>query len=232
MSFFGLAAYGSDDDAGSRSGDGEDATRGDDDGASDASASSSSSSDAPSSPPVPDAPLSRAPGPSSRLPSVADAFDAVAGPPAFLRPEATRAIAGVSRVGAGEAAAGDDDDEGAHRAREAARRARATVASRPAASTPVPAASASDVASPPDATTLALLGAAPSNGLRPKSKASAAADPAAFLAGDAATRRLPRKRGADDRVEAEKRKRANAQNGRGAVEWKSEAEMALRQQYD
>ena len=42
----------------------------------------------------------------------------------------------------------------------------------------------------------------------------------------------PRKRGADDRVEAEKRKRANAQNGRGAVEWKSEAEMALRQQYD
>ena len=111
-------------------------------------------------------------------------------------------------------------------------RARATVASRPAASTPVPAASASDVASPPDATTLALLGAAPSNGLRPKSKASAAADPAAFLAGDAATRRLPRKRGADDRVEAEKRKRANAQNGRGAVEWKSEAEMALRQQYD
>ena len=229
MSFFGLAAYGSDDEAGSRSGDGEDATRGDD-GASDASASSSSS-DAPSSPPVPDAPLSRAPGPSSRLPSVADAFDAVAGPPAFLRPEATRAIAGVSRVGAGEAAAGDDD-EGARLAREAARRARATVASRPAASTPVPAARASDVASPPDATTLALLGAAPSNGLRPKSKASAAADPAAFLAGDAATRRLPRKRGADDRVEAEKRKRANAQNGRGAVEWKSEAEMALRQQYD
>ena len=221
MSFFGLAAYGSDDEAGSRSGDGEDATRGDDDGASDASAS-----------PVPDAPLSRAPGPSSRLPSVADAFDAVQGPPAFLRPEATRAIAGVSRVGAGEAAAGDDDDEGARLAREAARRARATVASRPAASTPVPAASASDVASPPDATTLALLGAAPSNGLRPKSKASAAADPAAFLAGDAATRRLPRKRGADDRVEAEKRKRANAQNGRGAVEWKSEAEMALRQQYD
>jgi len=231
MSFFGLAAYGSDDEAGSRSGDGEDATRGDDDGASDASASSSSSSDAPSSPPVPDAPLSRAPGPSSRLPSVADAFDAVAGPPAFLRPEATRAIAGVSRVGAGEAAAGDDD-EGARLAREAARRARATVASRPAAATPVPAASANAVASPPGATTLALLGAAPSNGLRPKSKASAAADPAAFLAGDAATRRLPRKRGADDRVEAEKRKRANAQNGRGAVEWKSEAEMALRQQYD
>ena len=33
-------------------------------------------------------------------------------------------------------------------------------------------------------------------------------------------------------MEAEKRKRANAQNGRGAVEWKSEAEMALRQQYD
>ena len=116
-------------------------------------------------------------------------------------------------------------------ARGGAAGARATVASRPAASTPVPAARGERCRVAPGRDDARARRRAFER-TSAEVKASAAADPAAFLAGDAATRRLPRKRGADDRVEAEKRKRANAQNGRGAVEWKSEAEMALRQQYD
>ena len=37
---------------------------------------------------------------------------------------------------------------------------------------------------------------------------------------------------ANDRMDAERRKRQAGQNGRDSVEWKSEAEMVLRQQYD
>jgi hypothetical protein len=40
----------------------------------------------------------------------------------------------------------------------------------------------------------------------------------------------PRKK--QDRMELEKKKRMAGQNGRDAVDWKSEAEMVMRQQYD
>ena len=57
-------------------------------------------------------------------------------------------------------------------------------------------------------------------------------DVAAFLAAGPGGARLPRKKGGNDRMADERRKRAAGQNGRDSVEWKSEAEMALRQQYD
>lgn len=41
---------------------------------------------------------------------------------------------------------------------------------------------------------------------------------------------MPRKK--QERMDQEKKKRLNAQNGRDSKEWKSEAEMVLRQQYD
>jgi hypothetical protein len=43
---------------------------------------------------------------------------------------------------------------------------------------------------------------------------------------------MPRKRGGNERMDGERRKRQAGQNGRDSVEWKSEAEMVLRQQFD
>lgn len=55
-------------------------------------------------------------------------------------------------------------------------------------------------------------------------------DVAEFLAKGKGGALMPRKK--QDRMEQEKKKRMNAQNGRDSKEWKSEAEMVLRQQYD
>jgi len=55
-----------------------------------------------------------------------------------------------------------------------------------------------------------------------------------FLAKGPGGALLPRKLGkqGQDRMDQEKKKRGAGQNGRDSTEWKSEAEMAMRQQYD
>ena len=80
---------------------------------------------------------------------------------------------------------------------------------------------------------MAMLGVPPKKILGGKSAfgaPSAAMGVGDFLAKGPGGALLPRKK--QDRMEAEKRKRMNAQNGRDSREWKSEAEMVLRQQYD
>ena len=84
-----------------------------------------------------------------------------------------------------------------------------------------------------DALAMAVLGAAPKPTLGGKGgrAASGAMDVGEFLTkGPGAL--MPRKRGGNERMDGERRKRQAGQNGRDSVEWKSEAEMVLRQQFD
>ena len=87
-----------------------------------------------------------------------------------------------------------------------------------------------------DALAMAMLGVKPKKVLGGKSTFGAATsksmDVAEFLAKGPGGALLPRKKGGNDRMEQEKKKRLAAQNGRDSREWKSEAEMVLRQQYD
>ena len=88
MSFFGLARYGSDDErpafSDTSSEDDSDASGDDDD---EGVGPSSTGAAAPAA----------APAPKTVLPSANDVFGAVTGPPAFLRPEATRPLASAHR---------------------------------------------------------------------------------------------------------------------------------------
>ena len=125
MSFFGLARYGSDDErpawSDTSSEDDSDAIGDDDEGV------------GPTSTGV--AAPAAAPEPKTVLPSADDVFGAVKGPPAFLRPEATRPLASAHRNptadgdgdGAGDRV-GDDVDDASRKRRAVAS---ATVSSAP-----------------------------------------------------------------------------------------------------
>ena len=80
-----------------------------------------------------------------------------------------------------------------------------------------------------DALAMAMLGVKPPPhpGKGGATKAMGVDD---FLAKGNAGAKMPRKK--QDRAEHEKNKRQKGQNDRDSVEWKSEAEMVLRQQYD
>lgn len=171
------------------------------------------------------------------LPSAADAFGAVAGPPAFLNPEATRQLLEVHRTAAGSAASAAgtaaEEDAPAPRQRQhgdISRLApRLPKSDRERESEGVLQAGAKrqkaegglavDVA-----TAAAMLGGGEMK--RDRGKATAAQGVEDFLASGGAP--LPRKR--QERKDREKEKRAKGQSSH--AEWKSEAEMALRQQYD
>ena len=239
MAFFGLEAYGSDDENGPS--------------LSDSSDSDSDSEDAAAAI-VAAAPVALGPEPppekSKPLPSALDLFDRVDKPPDFL----TRPMdkLGYTPVYAPtKQAAADAYDVEEPRELAAKHRASATVSSAPkryradeiaAKERKMNEASMGDAERAlrngarggGDALAMAVLGAAPKPptlGERRRRPASGAMDVNEFLAkGPGAL--APRKRGGNDRMDAERRKRQAGQNGRDSVEWKSEAEMVLRQQYD
>ena len=238
MAFFGLEAYGSDDENGPS--------------LSDSSDSDSDSEDAAAAI-VAAAPVALGPEPppekSKPLPSALDLFDRVDKPPDFL----TRPMdkLGYTPYAPTKQAAADAYDVEEPRELAAKHRASATVSSAPkryradeiaAKERKMNEASMGDAERAlrngarggGDALAMAVLGAAPKPptlGERRRRPASGAMDVNEFLAkGPGAL--APRKRGANDRMDAERRKRQAGQNGRDSVEWKSEAEMVLRQQYD
>ena len=240
MSFFGLARYGSDDErpawSDTSSEDDSDAIGDDDEGV------------GPSSTGV--AAPAAAPEPKTVLPSADDVFGAVKGPPAFLRPEATRPLASAHRNptadGDGDGAedrVGDDVDDASRKRRAVAS---ATVSSAPKRyreddirARESALAGVEDVGDerrrsgtergrPRDALAMAMLGVPQRKNTEP----ARAMDPAEFLAKGSGRALMPRKKGGLERMEHEKKKRQSGQNGRDSVEWKSEAEMVLRQQYD
>ena len=239
MAFFGLEAYGSDDEKRPS--------------LSDSSDSDSDSEDAAAAI-VAAAPVALGPEPPPEkskqpLPSALDLFDRVDKPPDFL----TRPMdkLGYTPVYAPtKQAAADAYDVEEPRELAAKHRASATVSSAPkryradeiaAKERRMNEASMGDAERAlrngarggGDALAMAVLGAAPkpTPGERQRRPASGAMDVGEFLAkGPGAL--APRKRGGNDRMDAERRKRQAGQNGRDSVEWKSEAEMVLRQQYD
>ena len=173
-------------------------------------------------------PLTRSPQPPppSGLPSVTELFSAVDGPPAFLRPEATRPIVVLEThphvaapplhpaLGGGDRRA-DAAVIGAapqrYSAEEAAKRAALSALRREAEAAEAALA----------ATQEAENAAAPRRDF--KSKAVAVSDAMANPALN-----LPR-----DKQERKDRERAKRERGQSAIgSWKSEAEMVLRQQYD
>ena len=239
MAFFGLEAYGSDDEKRPS--------------LSDSSDSDSDSEDAAAAI-VAAAPVALGPEPPPEkskqpLPSALDLFDRVDKPPDFL----TRPMdkLGYTPYAPTKQAAADAYDVEEPRELAAKHRASATVSSAPkryradeiaAKERRMNEASMGDAERAlrngarggGDALAMAVLGAAPKPptlGERRRRPASGAMDVNEFLAkGPGAL--APRKRGANDRMDAERRKRQAGQNGRDSVEWKSEAEMVLRQQYD
>ena len=238
MAFFGLEAYGSDDEKRSS--------------LSDSSDSDSDSEDAAAAI-VAAAPVALGPEPPPEkskqpLPSALDLFDRVDKPPDFL----TRPMdkLGYTPYAPTKRAAADAYDVEEPRELAAKHRASATVSSAPkryradeiaAKERRMNEASMGDAERAlrngarggGDALAMAVLGAAPkpTMGERERRPASGAMDVGEFLAkGPGAL--APRKRGGNDRMDAERRKRQAGQNGRDSVEWKSEAEMVLRQQYD
>ena len=238
MAFFGLEAYGSDDEKRPS--------------LSDFSDSDSDSEDAAAAIVAP-APVALGPEPPPEkskqpLPSALDLFDRVDKPPDFL----TRPMdkLGYTPYAPTKQAAADAYDVEEPRELAAKHRASATVSSAPKRSRADEIAAKErrmNVASMGDAEralrngargggdalAMAVLGAAPkpTTGERQRRPASGARDGGEFLAkGPGAL--APRKRGGNDRMDAERRTRQAGQNGRDSVEWKSEAEMVLRQQYD
>ena len=234
MSFFGLARYGSDDErpafSDTSSEDDSDASGDDDEGVGPSSTGAA------------------APAPKTVLPSADDVFGAVKGPPAFLRPEATRPLASAHRHpaadGDGDGDRDGDDVDDASRKRRAV--ASATVSSAPkryredemrARDSALAGdgdagdergRSGTERGRPGDALAMAMLGVPQ----RKIAEPARAMDPAEFLAKGSGGALMPRKKGGLERMEQEKKKRQSGQNGRDSVEWKSEAEMILRQQYD
>lgn len=176
-----------------------------------------------------------APAVAVALPSAAAAFDAVAGPPAFLNPEATRKLPEMARAAAaaGGAAAAEADAPAAPRQRQHGDISRLApklpksdrereaegVLQSGAKRQRDEGGLAVDVA-----TAAAMLGGGEVK--RDRGKATAAQGMDEFLASGGAP--LPRKR--QERKEREKDKRARGQSTH--AEWKSEAEMAMRQQFD
>ena len=75
-----------------------------------------------------------------------------------------------------------------------------------------------------------ILGGKSTFGAPPASSSSKPMDVGEFLAKGPGGALMPRKK--QERMELEKKKRLAGQNGRDSKEWKSEAEMVLRQQYD
>ena len=236
MAFFGLEAYGSDDEKRPSLSD-----------------SSDSDSEDAAAAIVAAAPVALGPEPppekSKPLPSALDLFDRVDKPPDFL----TRPMdkLGYTPYAPTKQAAADAYDVEEPRELAAKHRASATVSSAPkryradeiaAKERRMNEASMGDAERAlrngarggGDALAMAVLGAAPKPTLGERQRgrpASGAMDVNEFLAkGPGAL--APRKRGGNDRMDAERRKRQAGQNGRDSVEWKSEAEMVLRQQYD
>ena len=237
MAFFGLEAYGSDDEKRPSLSD-----------------SSDSDSEDAAAAIVAAAPVALGPEPPPEkskqpLPSALDLFDRVDKPPDFL----TRPMdkLGYTPYAPTKQAAADAYDVEEPRELAAKHRASATVSSAPkryradeiaAKERRMNEASMGDAeralrngarGGASDALAMAVLGAAPkpTMGERQRRPASGAMDVGEFLAkGPGAL--APRKRGGHDRMDAERRKRQAGQNGRDSVEWKSEAEMVLRQQYD
>ena len=243
MAFFGLEAYGSDDENGPSLSDSSDSDSDSEDAAA-AIVAAAPVALGPEPPPEKSKPVTRP------LPSALDLFDRVDKPPDFL----TRPMdkLGYTPVYAPtKQAAADAYDVEEPRELAAKHRASATVSSAPKRYRPdeiaakerkMNEASMGDAERAlrngarggGDALAMAVLGAAPKPptlGERRRRPASGAMDVNEFLAkGPGAL--APRKRGANDRMDAERRKRQAGQNGRDSVEWKSEAEMVLRQQYD
>ena len=243
MAFFGLEAYGSDDEKRPSLSDSSDSDSDSEDAAA-AIVAAAPVALGPEPPPEKSKPVTRP------LPSALDLFDRVDKPPDFL----TRPMdkLGYTPVYAPtKQAAADAYDVEEPRELAAKHRASATVSSAPkryradeiaAKERKMNEASMGDAERAlrngarggGDALAMAVLGAAPKPTLGERQRgrpASGAMDVNEFLAkGPGAL--APRKRGGNDRMDAERRKRQAGQNGRDSVEWKSEAEMVLRQQYD
>ena len=168
------------------------------------------------------------PPPASGLPSVSELFSAVDGPPAFLRPDATRPIAVIEThphatapplhpvLGGGDRRA-DAAVIGAapqrYSAEEAAKREALSALRREA--------EAAEAALAQTQAAEAAAAAAPRRDFRSKAVpvSDALANPSL---------NLPR-----DKQERKDRERAKRERGQSAIgSWKSEAEMVLRQQYD
>ena len=243
MAFFGLEAYGSDDENGPSLSDSSDSDSDSEDAAA-AIVAAAPVALGPEPPPEMSKPVTRP------LPSALDLFDRVDKPPDFL----TRPMdkLGYTPVYAPtKQAAADAYDVEEPRELAAKHRASATVSSAPkryradeiaAKERKMNEASMGDAERAlrngarggGDALAMAVLGAAPKPptlGERRRRPASGAMDVNEFLAKGPGVL-APRKRGGNDRMDAERRKRQAGQNGRDSVEWKSEAQMVLRQQYD
>ena len=241
MAFFGLEAYGSDDENRPS--------------LSDSSDSASDSEDAAAAI-VAAAPVALGPEPPPEskpvtlLPSALDLFDRVDKPPDFLTRPMDK-LGCTPYAPTKQAAAADAYDVEEPRELAAKHRASATVSSAPkryradeiaakerrmdeARMGDAERALRNGARGGGDALAMAVLGAAPKPTLGERQRgrpASGAMDVNEVLAkGPGAL--APRKRGGNDRMDAERRKRQAGQNGRDSVEWKSEAEMILRQQYD
>lgn len=164
--------------------------------------------------------------PASGLPSVSELFSAVDGPPAFLRPEATRPIVTLDAHPHAAAPPLHPALGGADRRADAAvigaaptRYSAEEAAKRAALSALRREAEAAEAAQAAEAE--AAVPAAPRRDFR--SKAVAVADAVANP-----SLNLPR-----DKQERKDRERAKRERGQSAIgSWKSEAEMVLRQQYD
>ena len=241
MAFFGLEAYGSDDENRPSLSDSSDSASDSEDAAA-AIVAAAPVALGPEPPPEKSKPVTRP------LPSALDLFDRVDKPPDFLTrpmdklgytPYADDEASGGGRVRRGGAARARGEAQGVRdglvRAqevqggrdrREGTEDGRGAVGGRGEGAQERRARGG-------DALAMAVLGAAPkpTPGERQRRPASGAMDVGEFLAkGPGAL--APRKRGGNDRMDAERRKRQAGQNGRDSVEWKSEAEMVLRQQYD
>ena len=255
MAFFGLDGYGSSlsdssdvedveyDERGEiivkpKAAATRDEPRGDDDDEKDDDDDDSARYDAPAPAPAP------APRPNtSLLPSLAEAFDAVKGPPAFITATAAKRnvtwnpahVASVAEAARRRGEAAEDRDRAVH---DAGKRAAASISSAPKKyRTDEYIAMRREReeeggAAAPSAAAMALYGASTTAATSSK-KASASGgqpdvpseptrgmDVAAFLAAGPGGARLPRKKGGNDRMADERRKRAAGQNGRDSVEWK------------
>ena len=238
MAFFGLEAYGSDDEKRPSLSDSSDSD------SEDAAAAIVAAAPVALGPEPP--PESK---PVTLLPSALDLFDRVDKPPDFLTRPMDK-LGYTPYAPTKQAAAADAYDVEEPRELAAKHRASATVSSAPkryradeiaakerrmdeARMGDAERALRNGARGGGDALAMAVLGAAPKPtlGERQRRPASGAMDVGEFLAKGPGVL-APRKRGGNDRMDAERRKRQAGQNGRDSVEWKSEAEMVLRQQYD
>lgn len=171
------------------------------------------------------------------LPSAADIFTAVAGPPAFLNPEATRQIVTLSNQGTGGQGQradagtlpGGDTREGAWDISRMAPKLAGEEELQPGviSARAKKYKGADGAAVEASAAQVAMLGGNPAE-RRDRGKGTKAMGVDEFLEKGVGGAQLPRKQ--QDRKDKEKSKRERGQSTHS--HWKSEAEMALRQQYD